>query len=170
MVKNLCLFYERLKGKILVCIWYTFTYQGRYVERKGKKLLGNSSKMMLAWKIHLAYSFLFIDFPMSVPSLRYCSRAFSGCSEWWLLFVAVASPVAEHRHVSFSSRDAQASLPCSMWDLPRPGTEPTSPALASEFLTTGPPGKSLEFIFLSCFLHLKLSWAPYYGHFPTSWL
>ena len=29
-----------------------------------------------------------------------------------------------------------------MWNLPRPGIEPVFPALASEFLTTGPPGKS----------------------------
>ena len=28
-----------------------------------------------------------------------------------------------------------------MWDLPRPRIEPTSPALAGEFLTTRPPGK-----------------------------
>ena len=29
-----------------------------------------------------------------------------------------------------------------MWDLPRSGSEPMSPALAGRFLTTGPPGKS----------------------------
>ena len=29
-----------------------------------------------------------------------------------------------------------------MWDLPRPGLEPVSPALAEGFLTTTPPGKS----------------------------
>ena len=29
-----------------------------------------------------------------------------------------------------------------MWDLPGPGLEPLSPALAGEFLTTVPPGKS----------------------------
>ena len=28
-----------------------------------------------------------------------------------------------------------------MWDLPGPGLEPMSPALAGEFLTTAPPGK-----------------------------
>ena len=28
-----------------------------------------------------------------------------------------------------------------MWDLPRPGLEPVSPALASRFSTTAPPGK-----------------------------
>ena len=32
-----------------------------------------------------------------------------------------------------------------MWDLPRPGLEPVSPALAGGFLTTGLPGKSLAF-------------------------
>ena len=29
-----------------------------------------------------------------------------------------------------------------LWDLPRPGTEPVSPALAGGFLSTVPPGKS----------------------------
>ena len=29
-----------------------------------------------------------------------------------------------------------------MWDLPGPGLEPLSPALAGGFLTTAPPGKS----------------------------
>jgi len=31
-----------------------------------------------------------------------------------------------------------------MWDLPRPGIEPVSSALAGGFFTTGPPGKSLS--------------------------
>ena len=34
-----------------------------------------------------------------------------------------------------------------MWDLPRPGLEPMSPALAGGFLTTAPPGKSLTIFF-----------------------
>ena len=34
-----------------------------------------------------------------------------------------------------------------MWDLPGPGLEPVSPALAGEFLTTAPPGKSVKFFF-----------------------
>ena len=33
-----------------------------------------------------------------------------------------------------------------MWDLPRPGLEPVSSALAGGFLTTAPPGKSLSCI------------------------
>ena len=35
-----------------------------------------------------------------------------------------------------------------MWDLPRPGLKPMSPALAGGFLTTAPPGKPN--IHLSC--------------------
>ena len=35
-------------------------------------------------------------------------------------------------------------LPCGGWDLPRPGTEPRSPALAGGVLTTGRPGNSNE--------------------------
>ena len=34
-----------------------------------------------------------------------------------------------------------------MWDLPRPGLEPVSPALAGGFLTTVPPGKSQKHFF-----------------------
>ena len=37
---------------------------------------------------------------------------------------------------------AQAQLLHGMWDLPGPGLEPMSPALAGGFLTTVPPGKS----------------------------
>ena len=40
-----------------------------------------------------------------------------------------------------SSCGAQAQLLCSMWDLPEPGLEPVSPALADGCLTTVPPGK-----------------------------
>ena len=39
---------------------------------------------------------------------------------------------------------AQAQLLCGMWDLPGPGLEPVSPALAGGFLTTVPPGKPLH--------------------------
>ena len=33
------------------------------------------------------------------------------------------------------------SCSMAMWDLPRPGLEPVSPALAGRFSTTAPPGK-----------------------------
>ena len=41
-----------------------------------------------------------------------------------------------------SSCGTQALLLHGMWDLPGPGLEPMSPALAGGFLTTVPPGKS----------------------------
>ena len=41
-------------------------------------------------------------------------------------------------------------LPCSMGDLPGPGIEPVSSALAGGFLTPGPPGKSRVGIIFWC--------------------
>ena len=37
-----------------------------------------------------------------------------------------------------------------MWDLPRPGLEPVSPALAGRFSTTAPPGKPGRWILNHC--------------------
>ena len=42
------------------------------------------------------------------------------------------------------SRDARAQLSLGMWDRPRSGVEPVSPALAEGFFTTEPPGKPLD--------------------------
>jgi len=50
----------------------------------------------------------------------------------------------EHR---LSSCGAQASLLQGMWDLPGSGIEAMSPALAGEFFTTEPPGKTSSFNF-----------------------
>ena len=49
---------------------------------------------------------------------------------------------AQTRHMDFSSHGTWAHLPCSMWNLPRPGIEPISSALAGRLSTTGPPGGS----------------------------
>ena len=40
-----------------------------------------------------------------------------------------------------SNHGSRAQLLRGMWDLPGPGLEPVSPALAGGFLTTVPPGK-----------------------------
>ena len=73
-----------------------------------------------------------------------------------LLFIAVrgsltvvASLVAEHRLPTrrLSSCGSRAQLLRGMWDLPRPGLEPVSPALAGRFSTTAPPGKPTIFNF-----------------------
>ena len=46
---------------------------------------------------------------------------------------------------SFSCCGTWAQLPCGMWDSPRSGIEPTSPALAGGFLSTAAPGKFKKF-------------------------
>ena len=87
---------------------------------------------------------------MTVLSLRFCARAFSSCGKRGPLFIALRGPltvaaslVAEHRLPTrrLSSCGSWAQLLRGMWDLPRPGLEPVSPALAGRFSTTVPPGK-----------------------------
>ena len=46
-----------------------------------------------------------------------------------------------------SSCGTRAYLLHGIWDLPGPGPEPVSPALAGRFLTTAAPGKSLLLFF-----------------------
>ena len=87
---------------------------------------------------------------MAVLGLRFCARAFSSCGKWGPLFIAVRGPliiaaslVAEHRLQTrrLSNCGSRAQLLRGMWDLPRPGLEAVSPALAGRFSTTAPPGK-----------------------------
>ena len=87
---------------------------------------------------------------MAVLGLHFCARAFSSCGKWGPLFIAVRGPLtitasfaAEHRLQTrrLSNCGSQAQLLCGMWDLPRPGLEPVSPALAGGLPTTVPPGK-----------------------------
>ena len=83
------------------------------------------------------------------------------------LLIAVASLVAEHGlqvcglgscgsralERRLSSCGARAQLLHGTWDLPRPGLEPVSAALAGRFLTTVPPGQPLFYLFF------KLYWS-----------
>ena len=94
---------------------------------------------------------------MTVLSLRFCARAFSSCGEWGPLFIAVrgpltvaASPAAEHwlQTRRLSNCGSRAQLLRGMWDPPRAGLEPVSPALAGRFSTTAPPGKPLSILLL----------------------
>ena len=87
---------------------------------------------------------------MAVLGLRFCARAFSCCGKQGPLFIAVRGPlttaaslVAEHRLQTrrLSSCGSRAQLLRGTWDLPRPGLEPVSPALAGRLSTTAPPGK-----------------------------
>ena len=87
---------------------------------------------------------------MAVLCLRFCARAFSSCGKWRPLFIAVCRPltivaslVAEHRLQKrrLSNCGSRAQLLRGMWDPPRPGLEPMSPALKGRFSATAPPGK-----------------------------
>ena len=95
--------------------------------------------------------YLFTYLFLAVLGLRFCARAFSSCGERGPLFIAVRRPltiaaslIAEHKLQTrrLSSCGSRAQLLGGMWDLPRPGLEPVSPALAGRFSTTAPPGKS----------------------------
>ena len=111
--------------------------------------------------------FIYLYLFLAVLGLRFCARAFSSCGKRGSLFIAVCRPltivaslVAEHRLQMrrLSSCGSRAQLLRGMWDLPRPGLEPVSPALAGRFLTTAPPGKpSLVYFDLKKPLHLFLT-------------
>ena len=53
------------------------------------------------------------------------------------------------RCTCFSSCGTRAQLLCGMWNLPRPGLEPVSPALAGGLLTTEPPGKPCTYYLIT---------------------
>ena len=87
---------------------------------------------------------------MAVLGLHFCARAFSSCGKRGPPFIVVHGPltiaaslVAEHRLQTrrLSNCGSRAQLLHGTWNLPRPGHEPVSPALAGRFSTTAPPGK-----------------------------
>ena len=80
-------------------------------------------------------------FSLVAASGGYSSLWCVGFSLGWLLLLWSKGS----RCAGFSSCGAWAQLFHSMWDLPRPGLEPMSPALAGGFLTTAPPGKPRYF-------------------------
>ena len=97
----------------------------------------------MAFPSFFFYKFIYLF--LAVLGLRFCARAFSSCGERGPLFIAVRGPltmaaslVAERRLSRCGSR---AQLLCGVWDLPRPGLKPVSPALAGGFSTAAPPGK-----------------------------
>ena len=94
---------------------------------------------------------------MAVFGLRLRARALPSCSKRGPLFIAVRGPptiaaslVAEHRLQTrrLSNCGSRAQLLRGMWDPPRPGLEPVSPALAGRLPTTAPPGKPCDPFFL----------------------
>ena len=93
---------------------------------------------------------------MAVLGLRFLVRGLSlvpasgGHSSSRCAGLSLSRPlVAEHRLQTrrLSNCGSRAQLLRSMWDPPKPGLEPVSPALAGRFSTTAPPGKPDIYIF-----------------------
>ena len=78
-------------------------------------------------------------------SRGYTSLGRSGFSSRWLLWlgsIGAGGGGFSSCSCGLRSGGALAYLLCSKWNLPGPGIESVSPALADEFLSTVPPGKS----------------------------
>ena len=98
---------------------------------------------------------------MAALGLCFCARASSSCGKRGPLFIAVRGPLtivaslgAEHRLQTrrLSSCGSRAQSLRGMWDPPRPGPEPVSPASAGRLSTTAPPGKPQRSIFNVSFI------------------
>ena len=108
---------------------------------------------------HYFFFLIFIYLFMAVLGPRLCARAFSSCGKWGPLFIAVRGPltiaaslVAEHKLQTrrLSNCGPRAQSLRGMWDLPRPGLEPVSPASAGRLSTTAPPGKPQAHYYCYC--------------------
>ena len=100
----------------------------------------------------LIYLFLFYG---CVGSSFLC-EGFPSCGKRGPHLIAVRGPptiaaslVAEHKLQTrrLSNCGSRAQLLRGMWDPPRPGLEPVSPALAGRLPTTAPSGKPLHYYF-----------------------
>ena len=92
--------------------------------------------------------------------------ASGGHSSSWCAGLSLSRPlVAEHKLQTrrLSNRGLRAQLLRGMWDLPRPGLEPVSPALAGRFSTTAPPGKPSLLLLLSNLFNLDFT-VLHYNH------
>ena len=105
-------------------------------------------------------------------------RAFSSCSEWGYSLLQCTSfslrwlPLLRStgsRGAGFSSCGTWAQLLRGMWDLPRPGIEPMSPALAGGFQSTVPPGKLSASFLKVTFSSVQFSSLSHVWLFVTPW-
>ena len=135
---------------------------------------GPCSTVLFIYYYYLFYLFIFwlcwvlvavCRLSLVAASGDYSSLRCAGFSLWWPLllrstgsrragFSSCGSQALERR---LSSCGARALLLRGTWDLPGPGLEPVSPALAGGFLTTAPPGKPQFCLFLFLFFKLFLA-------------
>ena len=120
------------RDKVFVLKFYLFIYLFIYlwlrwvfVAARGLALVAVSWGYSSLWCAGFSLQWLLLL--QSTGSRRV---GFSSCGSWAL-------------ECRLSSCGTQAQLLHSMWDLPGPGLEPMSPALAGGFLTTAPQGKLL---------------------------
>ena len=101
--------------------------------------------------IYLFYLWLCWVF-VSLRGLSLVAASGGHSSSWCAGLTIAASLIAEHRLQTrrLSNCGSWAQLLRGMWDLPRPGLEPVSPAVAGRFSTTAPPGKPrIEVLFFN---------------------
>ena len=67
------------------------------------------------------------------------------------------------RECRLSSLGARALSPRGMWNLPKPGIEPVSAALAGGFLSTVPPGKSQKMFSKTCYVQSAWGGGGHWG-------
>ena len=112
----ICLFVFGCVGSSLLCVGFL------QLRRAGATLCGG------AWASHCGGFSRCRARALGAWASIVVARGLSSCG----------SQALEHR---LSSCGTWAQLLCGMWDLPGPGLEPVSPALAGGFLTTASPGK-----------------------------
>ena len=98
------------------------------------------SYLLIYFYIYFWLCWVFVSVRGLSPVVASGGHSSSRCAG---LFTIAASLVAEHRLQTrkLSNCGSQAQLLRGMWDPPRPGLEPVSPALAGRLSTTAPPGK-----------------------------
>ena len=150
--------------KINFLAWNNFRFTEK-LQRKWSSYVTFTQFLLMLIYIYILkfYLFIYLFIYCCVGSSFLCEGFLSSCGKWGPLFIAVRGPltiaaslVAEHRLQMrrLSNCGSRAQLLRRMWDLPRPGIEPVSSALAGRFSTTAPPGKPLMLIYYKTVIHL----------------
>ena len=150
-IQNISVFSLLAPPKLLYlirCPFFSCTFPTSFIKRH--VIPETVLRVTIASVSFFFFLILFICSFLAVLGLRFCARAFSSCGEQGPLFIAVCEPltiaaslVVEHKLQTrrLSSCGSRTQLLRGMWDLPRPGLEPVSPALAGRLSTTAPPVK-----------------------------